>query len=119
MPGERLVAHTGAFPVAGRASVVNAYDTSAPQVSYLSTADAGARPPYGRTMDRSTALEQLPAAYATALRLNDEGATHNRIARTLDVPVQAVPRLLEIGASKLDAILAGREASGRGGNASR
>jgi DNA-directed RNA polymerase specialized sigma24 family protein len=69
-------------------------------------------------MDRSTALEHLPAAYATALRLNDEGATHNRIARTLDVPVQAVPRLLEIGASKLDAILAGREATRRGGNAS-
>ena len=69
-------------------------------------------------MDRSTALEQLPAAYATALRLNDEGASHNRIARELDVPVQAVPRLLEIGASKLDAIVAGREASGRGGNTS-
>jgi DNA-directed RNA polymerase specialized sigma24 family protein len=69
-------------------------------------------------MDRATALEQLPAAYATALRLNDEGATHNRIARTLDVPVQAVPRLLEIGASKLDAIVAGRAASGGGGNTS-
>jgi DNA-directed RNA polymerase specialized sigma24 family protein len=69
-------------------------------------------------MDRSTALEQLPAAYATALRLNDEGATHNRIARALDVPVEAVPRLLEIGASKLDAILARREAPRRGGNAS-
>lgn len=69
-------------------------------------------------MDRSTALEQLPAAYATALRLNDKGASHKRIARTLDVPVQAVPRLLEIGASKLDAILAGRAAPGRGSNAS-
>jgi DNA-directed RNA polymerase specialized sigma24 family protein len=69
-------------------------------------------------MDRSKALEQLPPAYATALRLNDEGASHNRIARTLDVPVQAVPRLLEIGASKLDAILAGRIAPGRDGTAS-
>jgi hypothetical protein len=55
-------------------------------------------------MDRATALEQLPAAYATALRLNDEGATHAAIARTLDVAVEAVPRLLEIGASKLDAL---------------
>ena len=90
----------------------------APQVSYLSTADAGARSSYGRTMDRSTALERLPPAYATALRLNDKGTNHNRIARTLDVPVQAVPRLLEIGASKLDAILAGRVAPGRSGNAS-
>jgi DNA-directed RNA polymerase specialized sigma24 family protein len=55
-------------------------------------------------MDRSTALEQLPAAYATALRLNDEGASHAAIARALDVPAEAVPRLLEIGASKLDAV---------------
>ena len=55
-------------------------------------------------MDRSTALDQLPTAYATALRLNDDGATHVEIARVLDVPVQAVPRLLEIGASKLDAV---------------
>lgn len=59
-------------------------------------------------MDRSTALELLPPAYATALRLNDDGANHRRIARVLDVPVEAVPRLLEIGASKLDAILARR-----------
>lgn len=55
-------------------------------------------------MDRATALEQLPVAYATALRLNDEGASHGAIAKALDVPVEAVPRLLEIGASKLDAV---------------
>jgi DNA-directed RNA polymerase specialized sigma24 family protein len=61
-------------------------------------------------MDRSTALELLPPAYATALRLNDEGASHRRIAGALDVPVEAVPRMLEIGASKLDAILAHRVA---------
>ena len=55
-------------------------------------------------MDRATALEQLPPAYARALRLNDEGAGHAAIAKALDVPVEAVPRLLEIGASKLDAV---------------
>jgi DNA-directed RNA polymerase specialized sigma24 family protein len=59
-------------------------------------------------MDRPTAIERLPTAYAIALRLNDEGASHTRIARMLDVPVQAVPRLLEIGSSKLHAILAER-----------
>jgi hypothetical protein len=59
-------------------------------------------------MDRSTALEQLPAAYATALRLNDEGANHATIAKALDVAPEAVPRLLEIGAAKLDAIVAQR-----------
>ena len=56
-------------------------------------------------MDRSAALERLPSAYATALRLNDDGASHAAIARELGVPAQAVPRLLEIGASKLDALL--------------
>jgi hypothetical protein len=74
------------------------------EVSYPRTADGGPGPSYVPTMDRSTALEQLPPAYATALRLNDEGASHAAIAKALDVPVQAVPRLLEIGASKLDAV---------------
>lgn len=55
-------------------------------------------------MDRATALEQLPTPYATALRLHDAGATHAKIAQAIGVPVQAVPRLLEIGASKLDAV---------------
>jgi DNA-directed RNA polymerase specialized sigma24 family protein len=55
-------------------------------------------------VDRETALEQLPAAYATALRLNDEGKSHAAIAKALDVPAESVPRLLEIGASKLDAV---------------
>lgn len=56
-------------------------------------------------MDRAAALAQLPPAYAAALRLNDDGATHAAIARELGVPVEAVPRLLEIGASKLDALV--------------
>lgn len=55
-------------------------------------------------MDREQALDRLPAAYAAALRLNDEGASHAAIARALDVAPEAVPRLLEIGASKLDAL---------------
>lgn len=56
-------------------------------------------------MDRATALERLPPAYAAALRLNDAGATHLTIARELGVPVESIPRLLEIGASKLDALI--------------
>lgn len=56
-------------------------------------------------MDRATALSLLPPAYAEALALQDGGADHARIARALDVAFEAVPRLLEIGASKLDAIL--------------
>jgi DNA-directed RNA polymerase specialized sigma24 family protein len=57
-------------------------------------------------MNRATALQLLPTAYATALGLQDRGASHATIARELDVALQAVPRLLELGASKLDAILA-------------
>jgi len=56
-------------------------------------------------MDRNAALQQLPPAYAVALRMHDAGATHAAIAREVGVPVQAVPRLLEIGASKLDALV--------------
>lgn len=63
-------------------------------------------------MDRSTALGLLPPAYAVALRLQDGGASQAAIARDLGVPVQAVPRLLEIGASKLDAILARDDPAG-------
>jgi hypothetical protein len=55
-------------------------------------------------MDRASALEQLPRAYARALRLNDAGEGHAAIAKALHVPVEGVPRLLEIGASKLDAV---------------
>ena len=55
-------------------------------------------------VDRATALALLPGAYATALRLHDQGADHTAIAEALGVPAQAVPRLLEIGASKLDAM---------------
>ena len=56
-------------------------------------------------MDRSTALELLPPPYATALRLQRPGGQPRGDRPCLDVAVQAVPRLLEIGASKLDAIL--------------
>jgi hypothetical protein len=66
-------------------------------------------------MDRVTALGLLPPSYATALRLLDGGAGHAQIARELGVAEQAVPRLLEIGASKLDAILA-RDEVVRGGS---
>ena len=65
-------------------------------------------------MDRSTALSLLPRAYAEALALQDGGADHARIARELEVALEAVPRMLEIGASKLDAILSLDDARGAG-----
>jgi DNA-directed RNA polymerase specialized sigma24 family protein len=65
-------------------------------------------------VDRSSALDRLPPAYSTALRLRDEGATHAAIAQVLDVPPQAVPRLLEIGAAKLNAALDAPDPSAAG-----
>ena len=57
-------------------------------------------------MNRETALATLSPAYAEALRLRDEGADNAAIARQLQLPVEAVPNLLELAQAKLDALLA-------------
>jgi DNA-directed RNA polymerase specialized sigma24 family protein len=56
-------------------------------------------------MNREAALETLTPAYAEALRLRDEGADHAAIAAQLDLPVEAVPNLLELAQAKLDTLL--------------
>jgi DNA-directed RNA polymerase specialized sigma24 family protein len=48
----------------------------------------------------------LTPAYAEALRLRDQGVDHNAIAARLDLPVEAVPNLLELAQAKLDTLLA-------------
>lgn len=57
-------------------------------------------------MDRRHALLELPTAYAVALRLHEAGVPARDIAVALEVAEEAVPRLIEIGAAKLDAVLA-------------
>jgi DNA-directed RNA polymerase specialized sigma24 family protein len=57
-------------------------------------------------VNRETALATLSPAYAEALRLRDEGADNAAIARQLQLPVEAVPNLLELAQAKLDALLA-------------
>ena len=60
-------------------------------------------------MERSTAIDRLPEAYATALRLQDEGHDDNAIAARLDLAPAAVGPLLRVAAAKLHNILAARE----------
>lgn len=56
-------------------------------------------------VDARKALEQLPEAYATALRLHLAGAKAEAIAAQLDTDLAAVPNLLEIAHTKMLALL--------------
>lgn len=56
-------------------------------------------------MDRHEALRELPSAYAVALRMREHGADDHTISVALEVPVEAVGRLVAIAESKLQAII--------------
>ena len=60
-------------------------------------------------MDRSTAIDRLPKAYAAALRLQDEGHDEKAIAAQLGLAPPAVGPLLRVAAAKLHSILAAGE----------
>ncbi len=60
-------------------------------------------------MDRSTAIDRLPEAYAAALRLQDEGHDDKAIAVRLGLAPAAVGPLLRVAAAKLHTILAAGE----------
>lgn len=60
-------------------------------------------------MDRSTAIDRLPQAYAAALRLQDEGHDDNAIADRLEMTPAAAGPLLRVASAKLHAILAAGE----------
>jgi|GraSoiStandDraft_54_1057290.scaffolds.fasta_scaffold102987_4 hypothetical protein len=57
-------------------------------------------------MDRNTAIDRLPEAYAAALRLQDDGHDDNAIAARLDLAPAAVGPLLRVATAKLHTILA-------------
>ena len=57
-------------------------------------------------MDREQALDRLPPVYARALRLAADGLGHDEIGAALELDPAAVGPLLEIGAAKLERILA-------------
>lgn len=54
---------------------------------------------------RSEALSRLPANYAIALRLRDEGMGRDRIAAVLGIDPEAVGTLLAVGDAKLSRLL--------------
>jgi hypothetical protein len=60
-------------------------------------------------MDRSTAIDRLPKAYAAALHLQDEGHDDNAIAVRLGMAPTAVGPLLRVATAKLHAILTAGE----------
>jgi hypothetical protein len=52
-------------------------------------------------MDRASALRQLPAVYARALRLRDLGVDDDGVATFLDIPAESIPALFRIAEAKL------------------
>lgn len=60
-------------------------------------------------MDRDRALWELPAAYATALRLHAAGARRELIATALGIDVDGVESLLVLAEAKLHRVLAGAD----------
>ena len=57
-------------------------------------------------MDRSSALELLPEAYADALRLRDAQVQPAEIARRLGIAPEALTAALELAEAKLARLLA-------------
>lgn len=51
------------------------------------------------------ALAKLPAAYASALQLRDDGASDQRVAEALGIDVTGVPALMAIAEAKLQALV--------------
>jgi DNA-directed RNA polymerase specialized sigma24 family protein len=56
-------------------------------------------------VDRAEALKALPDAYAIALRLRDEGAELDAVARVLDVEPEAVGPLVTLAEAKLAGLM--------------
>lgn len=61
--------------------------------------------PYIMDMNRETALLELAAAHAVALRLHDAGAADESVALALDIPVTSVSCLLRLAQAKLAVLL--------------
>jgi DNA-directed RNA polymerase specialized sigma24 family protein len=69
-------------------------------------------------MDRAAAIAELPHAYATALRLREQGLDDESIANHLNMEIEAVGPLLRLASDKLDHLLAtSRSAAPRGSEA--
>lgn len=56
-------------------------------------------------MDRAVALQALPDTYVIALRLRDEGAEPDTVARVLAIEPEAVGPLLTLAEAKLTGLM--------------
>jgi hypothetical protein len=56
-------------------------------------------------MDRTEAVQALPDTYAIALRLRDEGAEPDAVARVLALEPEAVGPLLTLAEAKLAGLM--------------
>jgi len=66
-------------------------------------------------MERASAIRQLPALHAVAMRLRDDGASEHVIAVALEIEDDEVPLLLDIAEAKLTRLLAEAEDWNGGG----
>ena len=79
--------------------------------TYVVATDSPRRyPPYRALVDPVAALEALPEPYGHALTLDAGGLDAAAIAERLDLPLDAISALLEVGRLKLAALLAADEA---------
>ena len=79
--------------------------------TYVVTTDSPrAHRPYRARVDPVAALEALPEPYGRALTLDAAGLGPAAIAERLDLPLDALSALLEVGRVKLAALLAADEA---------
>ena len=92
-------------------SVAATYNAAADgRTTYVVTTDSPPEhPPYGARVDPVAALEALPEPYARALTLDAAGLRPAAIAEQLDLPLDAVSTLLDVGRLKLAALLAADE----------
>ena len=68
-----------------------------------------------RSVDRLSAVRQLPSMHAVAVRLRDDGADAHVIAVALDIEVDQVSTLLHIADRKLANLMGVETGSGRAG----
>ena len=77
-----------------------------PTTYVVATDSPSGHPPYGHRVDPVAALEAQPEPYARALTLDAAGLDPTAVAERLELPLDAVATLLEVGRLKLAALLA-------------
>lgn len=89
-------------------SVATTYSAAAdgPTTYVVTTDSPSGHRPYRARVDPVAALEALPEPYGRALTLDAAGLDPAAIAERLDLPLDALSALLEVGRLKLATLLA-------------